>query len=565
MFRRAVHTVLNPRTIRRWSVTRNLTCDADLPDELIKTLWDGDVDRLVFSATPLQVKDRCIVVRLAHAQGPFLVKRHTWGGLSRTVRSAWRASAARGCMQWGRQLAGIGVPTPRPRACVEQRFGPFGYRSYLMTDFVEGTSLYRFIRDRNPPRDVLADLARQVSGIWANLVAHGISHNDMKPENFIVDPSGRVWLIDLERVRIHHNLRRMQRRQISDIEVFLHRRAWRNHGRTRDVFRQAFLEAAQGTSLVGMITAAGMDLAERQNWSEAADDERLSVLILRNETGVDPARLQRAIDSTRGFADEIVVVNTSLTGDRSESIFLGEHHPATSGTAHAKWVRVRPPTISCPPQHPWVLVLEANEAVTPILAINIEKRIAARPAYDAMRIPIEPYLGGQCIGKPRHGAAAPIRLFNQRRCSFSVAGGVLAISADPEKTGKLDGTIQQEVCSSVAELVEQVNRESTRAAQQRLHQGGRACLGRAMRRSCRDFVKQYFVGGRFQFGWAGFQASLLESLSIWLQEYKLWQMGHEFPPHELAIADKSDDDEPSLAGRASRLLPPEPVPSVKAA
>src|SRR5687768_4038658 len=125
----------------RKSLARTVCCDTELSAELQEALWLGDVERLLYTSKPLQEKDRCIVAVYEDAGLPLVVKRHTWGGSWRTLRMAWREPSARHCARLGRYLSDHGIPTPRPRAWVEQRLGPLGYRSYLFTDFIDGTSL----------------------------------------------------------------------------------------------------------------------------------------------------------------------------------------------------------------------------------------------------------------------------------------------------------------------------------------------------------------------------------------------------------------------------------------
>src|SRR4051794_31913125 len=193
------------RALRRRTPTRRVWCDPDLPDEMVRAIMSGEPDRLLFVSEPMQVKDRCVVARHNSIAGPLLVKRHTWGGPWRTFRMAFRAPAARHCAELGLYLNERGIPTPRPRAYVDFRFGPWTHRSYLVSDYVEGESLYRYIRFGSKSTAELNHLARQVANIWQTLVDLNVSHNDMKPENFIVDPSGEVWLIDLEKVHIGGN------------------------------------------------------------------------------------------------------------------------------------------------------------------------------------------------------------------------------------------------------------------------------------------------------------------------------------------------------------------------
>ncbi len=103
-----------PRAKRHHSFMRKVWCDTELPPDLIEKLWGGDVDRVLFASTPLQVKDRCIVGRFEIDSRSLLIKRHTWGGVSRTLRMAFREPAANSCARLGVYLHNLGIPTPRP-------------------------------------------------------------------------------------------------------------------------------------------------------------------------------------------------------------------------------------------------------------------------------------------------------------------------------------------------------------------------------------------------------------------------------------------------------------------
>src|SRR5205814_3637865 len=221
------------RAMRRWSLTRHAWCDANLPNELAHAILRGDPDRVLFSSQPLQVKDRCVVARYDRAAEPLLLKRHAWGNAWRTLRMAFRESAAKRCARLGLYLHDKGIRTPRPRAYADFRIGPWIYRSYLVSDYVEGESLYRYIRFGSQSTDELRHVGGQVAKIWQMLVDLGSSHNDMKPENFIVDGNRDVWLIDLEKVRLRGEERRQRGRQVFDVNNFLHIRGWHHRSEAR--------------------------------------------------------------------------------------------------------------------------------------------------------------------------------------------------------------------------------------------------------------------------------------------------------------------------------------------
>ena len=299
-----------PRALRRRSLLRRVWCDADLPQTLIDALWSGDVDRVLFSTTPLQVKDRCVVGRCECESGPLLVKRHVWGEMSRTVRMAFREPAALCCARLGLHLHNLGVPTPRPRATVNCRVGPWTYRSYLVTDYIEGTSLYRYIRFGSQTDDELRYVASQVARIWQQLVELGISHNDMKPENFIVDENLDVWLIDLEKTRESGKAVRQQQREIFDVKNFLHIRGWHHRADARKTFAEAFLRTPQSNWLRGTVVE---QIASSTDLLETEIDAELSALIIC-EGGIQIPLARQAMDSVHDIADEIVLVEPTHEG-----------------------------------------------------------------------------------------------------------------------------------------------------------------------------------------------------------------------------------------------------------
>jgi hypothetical protein len=193
---------------------------------------------------------------------------------------------------------------------------------------------------------------------------------------------------------------------------------------------------------------------------------------------------------------------------------------------------------------PWVLLLHANERVTPLLAIDVQECLAEPASHDAYRIPVDRFLFGNCASLVGSKNSPPVRLFHQRRCSFSIVGGGLAISANPERTGELGGSIQQRLYPDITEYLDAANVRSTRAAAERFGRGERTRLGRSMLRSVLHFFSSYARSGGYQHGWDGFQSSVLSAFDIWLQDVKLWQLTHQFcssPLHTVEVGSELDD------------------------
>ncbi|HEX2474635.1 MAG TPA: lipopolysaccharide kinase InaA family protein [Lacipirellulaceae bacterium] len=522
-----------PESTSRISLTRTLCCDADLSAELQDALWHGDVDRLLFSSAPLQVKDRCIVARYEDAARSLVVKRNVWGGIARTLRMAWRESSARRCAWLGHYLLERGIPTPRPRAWVEQRLGPLKYRSYLFTDFIEGTSLYRFIRSGRANADVLENLAEQVAGIWQRFVNLGATHGDMKPENFIIDPDLRVWVLDLERVRIDGIARLDRQRPTADVETFLHIRGWHHQPEARDIFRRAFARTEAGGRLGLPVHGHFVSSAATRG---TENDATLSVLILCDDGEHDSANTQQAICSVRDIADEVVIGVCRGAGGQFERV--------------RRLALCEGDTAQCD----WLLVLHQNECVTPILAKRLQEAITGRARIQAYRIAIERQFFGRSLSLGGGAGNWPIRLFRPLRSSFAVANGELTIAADPELTGQLEGTIQQTVATSVSEFVAFLDQQTTQMAEQRWQDGDRARWIPAATRVILSFLKRCAGAEGIRSGLVGLHVAALEPVFRWLEELKLWQMSGQFQAGRSTMPAEEIDDETLPDVR--RMTPP---------
>ena len=189
-----------PDVLRRRSFDRLLGWDRELPHDLVQQLWD-DPQSLMEAGKILQEKPRCVVVRVDHRAGQFVLKHHSWGGIGRTLKKSLRRSSAQKAFFDTRFLRAAGIRTPCAWAFGEGRFGPFSSNSFLLTEYVEGTTLYRQMRFNPPSIEVIHDLARQVAALWQQLDDLSVSHNDFKTENLQLHPDGQLWLIDLELMR----------------------------------------------------------------------------------------------------------------------------------------------------------------------------------------------------------------------------------------------------------------------------------------------------------------------------------------------------------------------------
>jgi hypothetical protein len=399
-----------PAPHTRHSLRRWMTCDHRLPEDVAAALWDHP-ESMLQRGQCLQTKSRTTVVRVELAGCAYLLKYHHWAGFLKTLSKSRATSPNRLSFDLGVELADRGVPTPRPLACVDIRLGPFNRCSYLLTEFVEGTSLYRILRNQQLDAATVESLAHQVARIWQALDELQLSHNDLKPENFMVDPGGRVWLIDLENARRHTGQRSLRHAQSEDARRFLHLRSWLRNPAAAEVFRQRLLDTPAVQAALAETGGATHPVTQVINWSDV-DSQRLTVLIPCRDAADE---LRGCVDSVRDFADEIVLAIPEANHrawDVAEN--LADCRARWCGRFDDQSLR----RAIAAARHPWVLVVEPIERVSPDLSKEIQFLLADSPAEDGYRIERRNYLFGRAIRFGDLAPDKPIRLVRRN-------GGVL--------------------------------------------------------------------------------------------------------------------------------------------
>jgi tRNA A-37 threonylcarbamoyl transferase component Bud32 len=97
---------------------------------------------------------------------------------------------------WGQLLRFLEIPTARPLALLERRYGPLRGVAFLIQEDLAGEHLLAEVSERG-----LTDArCEEITGLLGLLKRAGISHGDMKATNFVIHRD-RVHLIDLDAMR----------------------------------------------------------------------------------------------------------------------------------------------------------------------------------------------------------------------------------------------------------------------------------------------------------------------------------------------------------------------------
>ncbi|MCD6115603.1 glycosyltransferase family 2 protein [bacterium] len=244
--------------------------------------------------------------------------------------------------------------------------------------------------------------------------------------------------------------------------------------------------------------------------------ELTALVICRNEAeNIGPCL------KSLSFADEIVVVDSGSTdntleiaGNYNVNLFVTEWKGYAEtkqyglDRAHGKWI----------------LWLDADERITPELALEIKKTIKDDSQINAaFKIPRRAYFLGRWI---KHSGWYPgyvVRLFKKERCHFGnelvheqlIVNGSIAV---------LKNNIDHYTDTSIEHYFNKFNRYTSLAAEELANRGQKASLFTMIVRSMHIFFKMYFLKEGFLDGIQGLILVFFSSFYVFVKYAKLWEI-----------------------------------------
>jgi Lipopolysaccharide kinase (Kdo/WaaP) family len=199
------------------SWTRVVRVDASLPEDFV-TMLHQQPAALLDRGEELRSNGARRTVRLNWQSRSFVLKHYVEPTRRHALKQLVLPSRAWSTWSFTHRLAASGVTTPRPVACVENRWGPLRRDSFLLYPYVEGRTLRSYFTAEAKQSPAIHDrLWRLLNDLWQRLVELRVSLGDTNLGNFIVTPDDQLWLIDLDKSRFHRSCYAAYRHQ---------RRAW---------------------------------------------------------------------------------------------------------------------------------------------------------------------------------------------------------------------------------------------------------------------------------------------------------------------------------------------------
>ena len=243
--------------------------------------------------------------------------------------------------------------------------------------------------------------------------------------------------------------------------------------------------------------------------------EPLSVLIPTKDEALN---IGACIDSAH-WADEVVVVDS---GSRDGTIEIAKakgarvlEHAYVNSAAQKNWAL---PLVA----HRWVLIVDADERVTPALRAEIEAVLADPARADGYWI----YRDNSFFGRRIRGAGwqrdKVLRLFDRTKGSY-VARHVHEEVAVAGRVGVLRERLTHDTYRDLDQYFDKFLRYTRWSAADLKERGIRASGPRLFFRPVGRFLRQYVLEGGFRYGRHGLVLCMLAAFSVFAKYARRWE------------------------------------------
>ncbi|MBI4036887.1 glycosyltransferase family 2 protein [Candidatus Daviesbacteria bacterium] len=229
--------------------------------------------------------------------------------------------------------------------------------------------------------------------------------------------------------------------------------------------------------------------------------------------------LPRALDSVKGFTDEIVVVDSGSTDNTIEIAkqfgarvfhrefdnYGNQKNFATSKAAGE-----------------WIISLDADETITPELANEIKKAVKS-DQFDAYSIPRKNIILGKFIRYTRWQPELDRHIWLWRRSKGRWEGDIHEEVVVNGKVGRLKSFKIHHQYENVAEFLEMMNRYSELDAKEKIAKGIGFNFFRLLIDPLYNFLVRYVWRLGILDGWRGFVLSYLMAMYHFVVWVKIWE------------------------------------------
>lgn len=248
---------------------------------------------------------------------------------------------------------------------------------------------------------------------------------------------------------------------------------------------------------------------------------KLTVLITCKD---EQLHIRECIESARDVADEVLVADSGSTDATLEIVrSLGGcrviEREFVSYADFKNWAIPQ-----C--RHEWVLIIDADERVTPELTREIKSLLKSDSEQDAFWIRRENYFLGHRIRYSGWNNDRVVRLVRRDACQYFLRPVHEAMNVPSGKISVLKHPFRHYTAWDLEHFVAKQNNYSTRGAMHMRSMGRRTSLAFTLVHSPFRFLQLYLLRGGFLDGYPGLMVCGITAFYTFLKDIKLWGLEH---------------------------------------
>jgi (heptosyl)LPS beta-1,4-glucosyltransferase len=179
-----------------------------------------------------------------------------------------------------------------------------------------------------------------------------------------------------------------------------------------------------------------------------------------------------------------------------------------------------------------VLVVDADERVTPQLAAEIRDLFAFPPPCDGYSLRRDDFFLGHKINHCGWSRSRLVRLFRRDVSRYRVRRVHADVEVTTGRVGQLAGRLEHYTATDLDHFIARQHRYSTWSALDAHDAGKRATWGKMISHAPLRFLQTYVLKGGFRDGRAGLVVCGLIAFYTFLKDAKLWALSNSRVPEE---------------------------------
>ncbi len=248
---------------------------------------------------------------------------------------------------------------------------------------------------------------------------------------------------------------------------------------------------------------------------------RLTVLIPCKD---ERRNIRACIESARPIADEILIADSGSTDGTLDLV----REAGGCRVIEREYINSANFKNWAIPQaaHQWVLVVDADERVTPALAAEIKSLLQSEPAVDGYWLRRDFFFLGHRVTHGSWDTATLVRLF-RRTCRYESRRVHADLAIPKNRQGTLQQRLQHFTANDLGHFIDRQHRYATWGALDAYEKGKRVGLWKMLVHAPIRFLQSYVLRGVFLDGTAGLVVCGLQAYYTFLKDIKLWALEHD--------------------------------------